>query len=81
MQNKTKVILLAAILSTVTAVLVAGGQIAVAGQGSNSSDNAIPLKEAKLNIEHNAEDNDTGFQGFLDSEGWNRIRVIAARTH
>ena len=75
MQNKTKVILLAAILSTGMAVLVAGGQIAVAGQGSNRSDDAIPLKEAKLNIEHNAEDNDTGFQGFLDSEGWNRIRV------
>jgi len=35
----------------------------------------IPLKEAKLNIEHNAKDNDTGFQGFLDSEGWNEITV------
>jgi hypothetical protein len=36
----------------------------------------IPLKEAKLNIEHNATDKDTGFQGFIDSEGWKRLDVI-----
>ena len=35
----------------------------------------IPLKEAKLNIEHNATDNDTGCQGFVDSEGWKRLEV------
>lgn len=35
----------------------------------------IPLKDAKLNIEHNATDNDTGFQGFVDSEGWSRLEV------
>jgi hypothetical protein len=35
----------------------------------------IPLKEAKLNIEHNATDNDTGFQGFIDSDGWKRLDV------
>jgi hypothetical protein len=33
----------------------------------------VPLKEAKLNIEHNATDHDTGFQGFIDSEGWRRL--------
>ena len=27
----------------------------------------VPLKEAKLNVEHNATDEDTGFQGFIDS--------------
>ena len=36
---------------------------------------AISLKEAKLNIEHNATDKDTGFQGFIDSEGWQRLDV------
>lgn len=36
----------------------------------------IPLKEAKLNIEHNATDQDTGFQGFIDSEGWSRLEVV-----
>ena len=35
----------------------------------------IPLKDAKLNIEHNATDKDTGFQGFIDSEGWRRLDV------
>ena len=35
----------------------------------------VPLKEAKLNIEHNATDRDTGFQGFVDSEGWRRLDV------
>jgi hypothetical protein len=35
----------------------------------------VPLKDAKLNIEHNATDKDTGFQGFVDSEGWRRLDV------
>lgn len=35
----------------------------------------ISLKEAKLNIEHNAKDKDTGFQGFIDSEGWEQITL------
>jgi hypothetical protein len=44
------------------------------GDGSGGSDGTeIPLKEAKLNIEHNATDLDTGFQGFVDSDGWLRL--------
>jgi hypothetical protein len=35
----------------------------------------IPLKDAKLNIEHNATDGDTGFQGFVDSEGWRQLDI------
>jgi hypothetical protein len=35
----------------------------------------VPLKEAKLIIEHNATALDTGFQGFIDSEGWKRLDV------
>jgi hypothetical protein len=35
----------------------------------------VPLKEAKLNIEHNATDEDTGFQGFIDSEGWKKLTI------
>ena len=38
-----------------------------------------PLKDAKLNIEHNATDNDTGFQGFIDGEGWHRLDVRGPR--
>lgn len=39
----------------------------------------IPLKEAKLNIEHNFTDKDTGFQGAIDSEGWKDLKVIGPR--
>jgi hypothetical protein len=35
----------------------------------------VPLKEAKLNIEHNFTDEDTGFQGAIDSEGWKSLQV------
>ena len=35
----------------------------------------VPLKEAKLNIEHNFTDQDTGFQGAIDSEGWKDLTV------
>lgn len=33
----------------------------------------VPLKEAKIIIEHNYTDKDTGFQGFVDSEGWKEL--------
>ncbi len=90
MNKKTTMILLATILPTALAGLFLGGQFAVAGgEGSNknkaesidsetdctTSGKPIPLKEAKLNIEHNAKDEDTGFQGFLDSEGWKDMTV------
>ena len=61
--------------------LVLGATLVTAIASGCSSDNgeaartAIPLKEAKLNIEHNATDHDTGFQGFIDSEGWNNLEV------
>ncbi len=35
----------------------------------------IELKTGKLIVEHNATDEDTGFQGFLDSEGWRQVTV------
>ena len=41
-------------------------------EARNSGD-ATPLKAAKLIIEHNATDEDTGFQGFIDGEGWERL--------
>jgi hypothetical protein len=42
---------------------------------SDGSAAAVRLKDAKLNIEHNATDKDTGFQGFIDSESWRRLGV------
>jgi hypothetical protein len=49
-----------------------GDRTAWAPDGSAT---AVRLKDAKLNIEHNATDKDTGFQGFVDSEGWRRLDV------
>ncbi|HEY5921269.1 MAG TPA: fibronectin type III domain-containing protein [Kofleriaceae bacterium] len=35
----------------------------------------IELAEAKLIIEHNATDEDTGFQGFVDGEAWKSLEL------
>jgi hypothetical protein len=70
-------------LSLLSAALLVGAAV-YAGAGfaveppsraAASSAAAVPLKDAKLNIEHNATDEDTGFQGFVDSEGWRRLDV------
>jgi hypothetical protein len=37
---------------------------------------AAPLKQAKIIIEHNATDEDTGFQAFVDADGWERMEII-----
>lgn len=58
------------IFAALPAVVTACG-----GANGGASTASIPLKEAKLNIEHNATDNDTGFQGAIDSEGWRRLDV------
>lgn len=86
MKQKTTMFLLSAVFATALAGVYTSIQLAFAGgqeQGSNQSENEecsdsgkpLSLKEAKLNIEHNDKDKDTGFQGFLDSEGWNEITV------
>ena len=81
---KSKPILLIAAISIVAAIAITstynGMSIASAENGQGyGSDTVIPLKEAKLNIEHNAKDEDTGFQGFIDSEGWNRITLTGPK--
>ena len=71
------------LLTLLPAALIAGAAVyAGSGVGAEPPDRAaagsaavVPLKEAKLNIEHNATDEDTGFQGFVDSEGWRRLDV------
>jgi hypothetical protein len=57
-----------------TAATSADASASSAGR-MDANGETIPLKEAKLNIEHNATDLDTGFQGFIDSEGWQRLDV------
>lgn len=37
------------------------------------------LKQAKIIIEHNATDNDTGFQAFVDADGWEKLEIIGPK--
>ena len=34
------------------------------------------ITQAKLIIEHNATDNDTGFQAFVDATGWEKMEIV-----
>lgn len=72
---KTKPILFFAAISVIAAIAYNEMNTANAENNQNASENAVPLKQAKLIIEHNAKDEDTGFQGFIDSEGWNRVSL------
>lgn len=57
------------------AALAAAIGIALGSPLGAGAQPVVPLKEAKLNIEHNATDRDTGFQGAIDSEGWKQLTV------
>ena len=59
------------IVATLTFAL--SSVVALASAAAVSAE--TPLKEAKLNIEHNATDGDTGFQGFMDADGWKQLTV------
>jgi hypothetical protein len=48
------------------------------GSGSSNSgsgEEAPAMKAAKLLIEHNATDEDTGFQCFADGDPWNSLTI------
>jgi hypothetical protein len=81
---KSKPILLIAAISIIAAIATTStyngmGIASAENDQRDDSDNVIPLKEAKLIIEHNAKDEDTGFQGFIDSEGWNKITLTGPK--
>ena len=63
----TRLLLAAARLAAIAGLIIG---VATALTANAKPKTPIPLKEAKLNIEHNATDHDTGFQGFIDSDGW-----------
>lgn len=66
-------------LSSFALALAAIALAAVVAHAAPRTPRSTPLKEAKLNIEHNATDHDTGFQGFVDSEGWDWLEVTGPR--
>ena len=71
--RSSPVLLSAAALATLAVYADAGSSAENAARAGYGSAADVPLKDAKLNIEHNATDKDTGFQGFIDSEGWRRL--------
>ena len=62
-------------LAAATAMAFAIGACTNGGAPAEAAGSVVPLKEAKLIIEHNATANDTGFQGFVDSEGWETMEL------
>jgi hypothetical protein len=69
-------VLVLAVLLSATAVWFGSGGIGEPpARAAADSAKVVPLKDAKLIIEHNATDKDTGFQGFIDGEGWRRLDV------
>ena len=73
--RSSPLLLSAAVLAGVAVYADPGSGAERPGCPATGSGFDVPLKEAKLNIEHNATDRDTGFQGFVDSEGWRRLDV------
>jgi hypothetical protein len=73
--RSSPVLLSAAALAALAVYADAGSGAKKAARAATGSAADVPLKDAKLNIEHNATDKDTGFQGFIDSEGWRRLEV------
>ncbi len=64
----------AAIVFVATAALVWSSPMALAQAAGEGA-----LKQAKLIIEHNATDNDTGFQAFVDADGWEKLEIIGPK--
>jgi hypothetical protein len=45
------------------------------GEDNDGEGEEVPFSESKILIEHNATAADTGFQGFVDGDPWNRLTV------
>ena len=73
--RSSRVLLSAALLSVVAVYADLRSSEQRPAHAATGSAVDVALKDAKLNIEHNATDRDTGFQGFVDSEGWQRLDV------
>ena len=73
--RSSPVLLSAAALAALAVCADAGPGVEKPARAAAGSAADVPLKDAKLNIEHNATDKDTGFQGFIDSDGWRRLDV------
>jgi hypothetical protein len=76
---RTALVLLPALALLTAATLSIGASREAPARAATGAETAVPLKAAKLIVEHNATDRDTGFQGFVDGEGWRRLDVRGPR--
>jgi hypothetical protein len=67
MKNKMKILL--------TMIAGCSAEATTAQQAPPLAQETIELEKAKLIIEHNATDEDTGFQGFVDGEAWKQLQI------
>jgi len=73
MKSKRILLTLLFVMAFICAGCGGGGS---SGNGSNEpGDETAAMKVAKLLIEHNATDEDTGFQGFVDGDPWNELVI------
>jgi len=76
---KRKLLLSVALIAFGGCMVFSDGLLPPPETNDNGNDSTggqtVPLKEAKLIIEHNATDEDTGFQGAIDGEGWEYLNI------
>ncbi len=58
-------------LAAAAVAYAVGGALAATASAEEGT-----LAEAKFIIEHNATDEDTGVQAFIDGEGWERVEIV-----
>lgn len=63
------------VLFTLTALALTGCGGGSSSSGGGPDEEAPMINDAKLLIEHNATDEDTGFQGFADGDPWNSLTI------
>jgi hypothetical protein len=68
-------------LGLLSLVLPACGGEGVGGSPTSSKPEEAAFEQAKLLIEHNATDLDTGFQGFVDGDAWKELHILGPNGH
>src|SRR5918992_369378 len=66
----------ALLLFVVALVAMSTAAATLEGSSAGGGGSSVPFAEAKMIIERNATDGDTGFQIFADADPWRRLQII-----
>jgi hypothetical protein len=66
----------ALLLIVVALVAMSTAAATLEGASAGGGGSSVPFAEAKMIIERNATDGDTGFQIFADADPWRRLQII-----